>query len=429
MRKTERDTPGPFLQGGQMTPPLPFCLSLLLPLLLPEIGISLQVGRWTELLFLVVILAAAIAFLVSALVVASRARSTLVEVAPVRRPESPQRSHVQATGYVTARRRATVAPTLAGRVKEVLVEEGTRVVEGQVLALLDDSDARAHLASATADHNVLPTTLAELHVSLSKAKREVWRAQALPQEGGRAQEAFEAAQTVVQTIQSRIASAEEQMRAAEARIAAAEREVENCLVRSPFSGVVISQEAQPGEMVSPGSAGGFTRSGIATIVDLRSLEIEADVDESLVGRIQPGQNATAMLQAYPDWRIPARVRAVIPNADRERATVKVRVAMERLDPRILPNMAATVAFFEGAEAGGPAQGGGMLIPEQALREEEGKSVVYLYHDGKVERRTVRATLGRHQDAVEVIAGLAESDRVVVKGFQGLRDGRQVALKP
>jgi RND family efflux transporter MFP subunit len=411
-----------------MPPRLRCCLSLL-PVLLPAVGASLQLGRWTELVFLVVILAAAIGFLVSALVVASRARSTLVEVAPVRRRETPQTSHVKANGYVTARRRATVAPAITARVKEVLVEEGMRVVEGQVLALLDDSDARAHLASATADHNVLPATLAELHVSLSKAKREVWRVQADAREGGRAQEAFEAAQTVVQTIQSRIASAEEQMRAAEARIAAAEQEVENCLVRSPFSGVVISQEAQPGEMVSPGSAGGFTRSGIATIVDLRSLEVEADVDESLVGRIQPGQSAIASLQAYPDWRIPARVRTVIPNADRERATVKVRVAIERLDPRILPNMAATVAFFEGPEAASPAQGGGMLVPEQALRDEEGKSVVYLYHDGKVERRTVRATLGRHHDAVEVIAGLAESDRVVVKGFRGLRDGKQVAVKP
>jgi len=396
---------------------------------LSGIGFSLEFSRWTEPLFVIVILGAAVAFLASALIVASRARAALVEIAPVRQSERRPESQLSASGHVTARRRATVAPIVTARVKKVLIEEGMRVAEGQVVALLDDSDAQARLASARADHSVMPAMLAELHMTLSKAKREVWRAQALVRGGtASAQEACEAAQAVVQTIQSRIASAEEQMRAAEARMAEAEQEVESCLVRAPYSGVVISQEAQTGEVVAPGSAGGVTPSSIATIVDMRSLEIEADVDESLVGRIHATQRAVVALHAHPDRPIPARVRTVVPRADREKGTVKVRVALDRLDPQILPNMAAKVTFLEEEDTADQARGKGMLVPEQALREEGGKQVVYLYHDGKVERRTVRATAGRDDGSVEVIAGLAESDRVVVKGFEGLKDGKHVAIR-
>jgi RND family efflux transporter MFP subunit len=424
MRKSERGKPGLSRRAGRTLRLPSLCLSFLL---LASVDFSLPRGRWTELLLLAVILAAAIAFLVSALAIISRARSTLVEVAPVRRAEKHQ-PLLHASGYVTPRRRATVAAKITARVKEMLVEEGMRVSEGQVLAMLDDSDARALLASASAEHDLMPNTLAELYLSLSRAKRELWRAQALPRDTAGAQEALEAAQTAVQMLQARIASAEEQMRATESHLQAARQEIENCVVRAPFSGVIISREAQAGEMVSPSSAGAFTRSGIATIVDLRSLEVEADVDEALVGRIQPGWAAVVVLNAFPEWQISARVRTIIPSADREKATVKVRVAIERIDPRILPNMAAKVSFLEGEVSEGQPHLGGMLVPKQALREENGQDVVYLFHDGKVERRAVRATVSREREAVEIIAGLAESDRVVVKGFDGLRDGKRVGVK-
>jgi RND family efflux transporter MFP subunit len=211
----------------------------------------------------------------------------------------------------------------------------------------------------------------------------------------------------------------------------AQRDVDNCTVHAPFDGIVVSKDAQRGEMVSPISAGGgFTRTGIATIVDMNSLEIEVDVNESYIARVQPGQSVTATLDAYPDWQIPARVRTVIPTADRQKATVKVRISFLKLDPRILPDMGVKVAFFGDEPAGGKTAekaAAQAVIPRQAVREENGKRVVYLVREGRLERRAVSLGESRGDD-VEILAGVSEGDQVVVKGPESLRDGLTVEIK-
>ena len=271
-------------------------------------------------------------------------------------------------------------------------------------------------------------------MNLADAERELGRAQELHASGIQSLQALDRARTTVESLRARIALAEEQVRAAESRIRVSQQDLDNCVVRAPFEGLVVSRDAQVGEMVSPISAGGgFTRTGIATLVDMQSLEIEVDVSESYIARVQRGQTVSATLDAYPNWQIPARVRTVIPTADRQKATVKVRVSFLKLDPRILPDMGVKVAFLEEQPAL-PRSGTGhrqtaaqALIPSDAVRRENEAPVVYLVRDGRLERRAV--SLGRQQGAdVEVVAGLTEGDQVVLRGPQELRDGRAVTIK-
>ncbi|MCK4236147.1 MAG: efflux RND transporter periplasmic adaptor subunit, partial [Candidatus Krumholzibacteria bacterium] len=201
------------------------------------------------------------------------------------------------------------------------------------------------------------------------------------------------------------------------------RAVENCTVRAPFAGIVVSKDAQPGEMISPVSAGGgFTRTGIATIVDMESLEIEVDVNESYIARVIAGQRVEAVLDAYPDWRIPSSVRTVIPTADRQKATVKVRIAFDELDPRILPDMGVKVSFLEENQYEGTAAV--LMVSRDAVRDENGSPVVYVVKDGRLERREIR--LGRERgDRIEVQAGLREGEQIVIDSEQRLHDGQRV----
>ncbi len=364
--------------------------------------------------------------LVSGVVFTFRGRTPLVEVAAARSSGEAQTALLNASGYVTPRRRATVAAKITARVNQIFAEEGMRVHEGQVLALLDDSDARVRLASAKADRDATAASLADLQVNLANAERELRRTQELQKSGVSAEQALDLARTNVDSLRARIALVKEQVHAAEARIRVVQQDVENSIVRAPFAGMVVSKDAQPGEMVSPISAGGgFTRTGIATVVDMNSLEIEVDVNESYIARVEPGQPVVAVLDAYPEWQIPATVRTIIPTADRQKATVKVRIAFDKLDPRILPDMGVKVTFLSEERAG--RQGNSVLVPRDAVREEGGKQVVFLYHDGCVERRAVRLGMARGNDQV-VIAGLSEGDQVVVRGFEGLREGQRVEIK-
>ena len=258
----------------------------------------------------------------------------MVEVATVRVDQGGRPTLLNASGYVTPRRRATVAAKITGRVNKIFVEEGMHVQLDQVLATLDEADARARLASAEADREATAAALGDLRVNLANAERELGRMQALRARDLVSQQDHDQARMAVESLRARIALASAQVSAAEARIQIAQQDLDNCTVRAPFAGVVVSKDAQVGEMVSPISAGGgFTRTGIATIVDMESLEIEVDVNESYIARVKPGQPVTAVLDAYADWQIPARVRTVIPTADRQKATVKVRVTFDQLDPR------------------------------------------------------------------------------------------------
>jgi RND family efflux transporter MFP subunit len=368
------------------------------------------------------------ALLASAAVFALRSNVPTVSVASVTTAHGVARAALlNASGYVTPRRRATVAAKITGRVDQIFVDEGMRVKEGQVLAILDESDARTRLTSAQADRDATSASLRDLEVNLANGERELHRAEQLSKGGVYSQETLDNARTNVDSLRARIALTKEQVSAADARIKIAKQDLDNCIVRAPFSGIIVSKDAQVGEMVSPISAGGgFTRTGIATLVDMNSIEIEVDVNESYIARVKSGQPVTAVLDAYPDWQIPAKVRTVIPTADRQKATVKVRVAFDKLDPRILPDMGVKVTFL-GDEPKQATNAPRFLLPKDAVRKDNNQPVVFVLRDGKVERRAVSLGAARGNDQ-EVIAGVVEGDQVVVRGPQDLHDGQKVQVQ-
>src|SRR5713101_6858513 len=302
-----------------------------------------------------------------------RNQKPVVEVAAAAKPDAGGRQALlNASGYVTPRRRATIAAKITGRVTGVFFDEGTRVAEGQLLATLDDLDVKRALDSAKADRDASRAAIADYEVQLKNAQILLHRAEQLQKAGVQTQEALDNATTGADSLKAKIELANQQVAASEARIGVAQQAVDNCTIRAPFAGIVVSKDAQVGEMVSPNSAGGgFTRTGIATIVDMNSNEIEVDVNESYISRVQPGQPVTAILDAYPDWEIPSRVRTIIASADRQKATVKVRVSFLKLDPRILPDMGIKVTFL-GAEQKKPSgANAAVLIPQSAVRDDNG----------------------------------------------------------
>jgi len=337
---------------------------------------------------------------------------------------------LNASGYVTPRRRATIAAKITGRVTGVFFDEGTHVAENQLLATLDDSDARKALDAAKADYQASKAAIADFEVQLKNARIQLHRAEQLQNAGVQTQEQLDNARTNADSLQAKIALAQSQVISADTRIQEAQQAVDNCTIRAPYAGIVVSKDAQVGEMVSPVSAGGgFTRTGIATIVDMNSNEIEVDVNESYISRVLDGQPVTAILDAYPDWEIPCRVRTIIPSADRQKATVKVRVSFLKLDPRILPDMSIKVTFL-GAEPdkkSSAAAAAAIVIPLSAVREDNGRKIVFLVKDDKTERRAVTLGGSRGSDT-EVIAGVSVGDTVVVKGPENLRDGQSVEIR-
>ena len=218
---------------------------------------------------------------------------------------------------------------------------------------------------------------------------------------------------------------------AERQVAYWEQQLDDTIIRAPFSGIVTSKNAQPGEMISPISAGGgFTRTGICTIVDMESLEIEIDVNESYINRVGAGQAVEATLDAYPEWKIPCKVIAIIPTADRQKSTVKVRVGFDKLDPRILPEMSVKVAFRE-AGGSGPVAGRTVIVPKAAVQQQDGRDVVLVVQSGRAERRAVTVSKTR-LDEVVISAGVAAGERVdrgLAAGPDGWRGGGREAVKP
>jgi RND family efflux transporter MFP subunit len=444
--------------------------------------------------------------------VLARAAPPVVRTA-VARPAGPTGeggSILDASGYVTARRQATVSAKITGKVVAVLIEEGMRVEEGAVLARLDDTEAKAQLALSRAQLAASRSQVAEIRAQLEQAERDHQRQRELferraPLETARAQlaaaqaqllevraqieqaereyerqrelferqliaaqaldvaraqrdalrarlaagaeqvrvaqeavavaevntaQALETAQAQRDALRAKLAAAGEAIRVAQEAVAVAEVQLDNTVVRAPFSGVVVAKAAQPGEMVSPLSAGGgFTRTGIGTIVDMESLEIQVDVNEAFINRVKPGQPVEASLNAYPDSRLAAEVIAIIPTADRSKATVKVRIALKQRDARVVPDMGVRVAFLDrppaAPDAGTPSRAG-VLVPADAVRPDGDQGVVFVYVDGKVERRRVTPgpTFGADR---QVLSGLRPGDRVVVSPPDSLRDGAAVRL--
>src|SRR6516225_8713324 len=373
---------------------------------------------------------------------ALRSQKPVVEVATVAKPDSEgPLTALNASGYITPRRRATIAAKITGRVTGVFFDEGTRVTEGQLLATLDDSDVRRALDSAKADRDSSQAAITDYEVQLRNAEIALRRAEQLQKEGVQTQEFLDNARTSADSLRAKIALAKQQVVAAEARIREQQQAVDNCTIRAPFAGIVVSKDAQVGEMVSPVSAGGgFTRTGIATIVDLHSNEIEVDVSEAYIAKVKAEQGVTAVLDAYPDWQIPGKVRTVIPTADRQKATVKVRISFTApdhvhffdpaADPRILPDMGVKVTFLEETEKSKknevktPAVG---LVPQKAIWQDSSPKYVCLGKNGARERRAV--TLGSERGSeVEILAGLQPDQAVVVAGPDSLRDGQAVQIK-
>jgi RND family efflux transporter MFP subunit len=361
----------------------------------------------------------------------TRERPVEVETAVVsERAAGTQAAILNATGYVTARRRATVSSKITGKLIEVNVEEGLAVRQGQVLARLDDSTLRAALALALAQADAARRGVRENEVRLQEANLTLARLKQLTAERISTQAELEAAQAQVDSFDARIEAAREQVRVAEQQAALAKTGLDDTIIRAPFGGVAISKDAQPGETVSPVSAGGgFTRTGICTIVDMQSLEIEVDVNEAYINRVRSGQDVSAALDAYPDSPIPARVITIVPTADRQKATVLVRIAFKALESRILPDMGVKVTFLrDEVTADVPTSRPIALVPKMAIRAEDGQSYAFVVtRTGVVDRRVVRIG-GADGDRLEVFAGLTAGERVIVSPPPVLASGARVAVQ-
>jgi len=326
---------------------------------------------------------------------------------------------LNASGYVTARREATVSSKVTGKVTEVLIEEGMKVKAGQVLARLDDSNVKASLDVAQAQVASAQAALAETEAQLKDADREFQRTTDLAKQHIASQSDLDLAESNAKALQAHLAQQKLDAVVAERQVAMWQQQMDDMVIRAPFDGVITTKDAQPGEMISPVSAGGgFTRTGIGTIVDMSSLEIEIDVNESYINRVEPGQPVEATLDAYPDWKIPCKVTAIIPTADREKSTVKVRVGFDQLDPRILPDMSVKVAF---RDSGGAAAGRTVIVPKNSVLNRDGRDVVFVVRDGHAERRAVTVTDTQNDDSV-LSAGVAAGEQVIVNAPADLQDG-------
>jgi HlyD family secretion protein len=376
----------------------------------------------------------AIAVLVLALVVGAvwwlkRPAAIPVRTVPVREAAADGAEHtvLNSSGYVTARRQATVSSKITGKVVEVLVEEGMKVQEGQILARLDDTNIKTSLRLAQAQLVSATNALAETRVRRREAEQELERVTGLMKGKVATQADYDHAEAAVLAFKARLEQQQADVIVAEKQVASWEQQMDDAIIRAPFTSIVTSKNAQPGEMISPISAGGgFTRTGICTIVDMESLEVEIDVNESYINRVKNGQGVEASLDAYPEWKIPCKVIAIIPTADRQKSTVKVRVGFDHLDPRILPEMSVKVAFRETSETG-PAAAGIVLVPKTAVQPRDGHNVALVVQGGRAERRvvTISKTL---LDDVAISAGLTAGERVIVDWPQGIIAGAAVIEK-
>lgn len=339
---------------------------------------------------------------------------------------------LNASGYVTARRQATVSSKFTGKVMEVLIEEGMLVEKDQVLARLDDSNVSTSYALAEAQLLSAQSSQKESEALLTEAQAIFKRTQNLVERKLASEAEMDSARSGLDSLLAQLDRKRADVRVAERQLDVWRQQREDTIIRAPFAGVVVAKNAQPGEMISPVSAGGgFTRTGIGTIVDMASLEIEIDVNEAYINRVKAGQKTVATLDAYPDWSIPCHVIAIIPTADRQRATVEVRVGFDVLDERILPDMGVKVAFQEdeGPDANGSgadplARGAGVLVPQSAVVVSGDKQYVWLLVEGLVERRAV-ATAGERGKEILINSGLAGGERVIINAPAGLESGLRV----
>jgi RND family efflux transporter MFP subunit len=375
--------------------------------------------RWPWLLGVLVLVAAAwMAF--------GASRPLAVETARARSAaDDGPISVLDASGYVTARRIATVSSKIAGKVEEVLIEEGMAVQQGQLLARLDPSDALAQQALVRAQRAAASAQLGEARAQQVLANATLARQRELAERGLTSTAALEQAQAERDSIAARLVALQRQVEVSSEQLAVAALALENTEIRAPFSGVIIAKAAQPGEVISPISAGGgFTRTGIGTLVDMQSLEVQVDVNEANIGRVQPGQAVQAVLNAYPDWSIPGHLLAIIPTADRSKATVRVRVALDSRDPRILPDMGVRVSFLQDAADATATDGGGFWVPSRAVVGDGSQAAVVAVIDERAQRIPVQAFDTRDAER-RVYGPLADGQTLVLSPPRDLADGRRL----
>ena len=380
--------------------------------------------RWPWIVGIVVLV------LIAAGAAAYALRSSAVEVqaatAIAPSSDSSAGAVLQATGYVVARREATVSAQITGTLTEVLIEEGEHVRKDQVLARLDDSGYKAALDAAKAQYAAAQARIGQARAQLEQAQHDARRLDSIAARGLVSTQQAEQARTLAVTAQATLLAAQKDAQAAAAQVASAQVNFDYCVVRAPFDGVVTDKAAQVGEIISPFSAGGgFTRTGVATIVDMDSLEVDVDVNESYISRVTPGMPVEAVLDAYPDWRIPAHVIAIIPSADRSKATVKVRIAFDQKDPRIIPEMGVRVSFLEKRmDESKPVAG--VLVPKGAIVQRDGHDVVFVI-DGEHAKQTPVTTGADFNDLKQVTSGLGAGVQVVAQPPAQLADGGKIKV--
>ncbi len=375
------------------------------------------------------IVLAAVAWMI---VLRPESSALLVETDVARKPPSAAAasSVLDASGYVVARRQATVSSKVTGKVEQVFIEEGMRVEEGEIVATLDDSTQQAQLELAIAQADSARAGLVEIEAQLRNARLERNRLRDLAGRDLTSKSSLDTAEAVYDELAARLATGRENIGVAERNVALARDSLANMTIRAPFAGMVVSKNAQPGEMISPVSAGGgFTRTGICTIIDTGSLEIEVDVNESYIQRVRAGQRVSAVLDAYPDWRIPAEVIAIVPTADRQKATVRVRIGFLERDERVLRDMGVKVSFLgdeSPQESGADVQG--VMIAADALRSDADGDFVWLVRGNSVERRSVFVGGPRDRQRILVASGLVAGDTVVRAADGPLSAGQNVKTR-
>ncbi len=350
-----------------------------------------------------------------------------IEMARMAVPDSSSATVLDATGYVVARRISTVSSKVTGRVAEIFVEEGQRVEKDQVVARLDDSNTTKSVALSRAELRSAKTLVAEAQARLTEAKLTLERNTELARQQLVSAAALDKARADFESLRAQLESRNADVDVSQKRLALQQQNLEDLTLRAPFTGVVISKDSQPGEMISPISAGGgFTRTGICTLVDMASLEIEVDVNESYIQRVRDEQFVQAVLEAYPDWKIPAKVIAIIPAADRQKATVKVRIGFQVSDPRILPDMGVKVAFLnaEPVAEEKPKEPLGVRVPISAVRNEGEDKFIFVVKDGVAELRkvTIKASYGND---IYIGSGLRPGEDFVVEITPELKDGARI----
>ena len=387
--------------------------------------IAQESSRWPWVIGAVVVVGVALFFLGRGFL--NAAVEVEIQTVRVLQTSSGGFSVLDASGYVVARRQATVSSKIPGKVLEVLIEEGMRVEKDQVVARLDDSTQRVQLSLAEAQLSSARAALDETRALLTQAELDLERAVELEARQLASAAELDAARANAETLRARLVSGDENVIVAQRSVDVSRDQLNNTVIRAPFDGVVVTKNAQPGEMISPiSSGGGFTRTGICTIVDMSSLEIEVDVNEAYIQRVSAGQKVNAVLDAYPDWNIPAEVIAIVPTADRQKATVRVRIGFLERDERVLRDMGVKVAFLGSEVTPTQEVSATIYIDRAALQSDSAGNFVWIVRDNAVQRRSVEIGPSSTQGQ-QITGGLSAGDRIVVAADGTLTPGQAIEI--